>query len=101
MPIVFNEDDNTNFDEPTNDLIVAVREHASWGFYDPGEGACGYHVRSTYTDGFQNVPINWRINTERKRGFFKLVSHLQNSRREGGLRDQPTLAGRHRVVWGV
>lgn len=76
MPIVFNEDDNTGFDQPINDLIVAVQQHASWGFYDPGEGACGFHTRSNYVDGFQNIPINWRINTERKRGFFKLVSEI-------------------------
>jgi hypothetical protein len=76
MPIVFNEDDNTGFDQPTNDLIAAVEQHASWGFYDPGEGACGFHVRGNYRDGFQNVPINWGINTERKRGFFKLVSEI-------------------------
>ena len=76
MPIVFNEDDNTSFDEPTNDFIAAVEQHASWGFYDPGEGACGYHVRGNYRDGFQNVPINWTINTDRKRSFFRLLHDI-------------------------
>jgi hypothetical protein len=56
MPILFNEDDNHDFDKPTNDLVVAVSQHASWGLYDPGPGARGYHVRSDYVDGFQNVP---------------------------------------------
>ena len=74
MPTLFNEDDNTDFDRPSNDLIAAVEQHASWGFYDPGEDARGYHVSSSYTDGFQNVPINWTINTERKRGFFTLCA---------------------------
>lgn len=73
MPIVFNEDDNHGFDQPTNDLISAVEHHASWGLYDPGAGAGGYHTRGNYIDGFQNVPINWTINTERKRAFFKLL----------------------------
>ena len=76
MPITFNEDDNTGFDRPSNDLIAAVEQHASWGFYDPGEGARGYHVRSTYTDGFQNVPFNWTINTDRKRDFFNLTREI-------------------------
>ncbi|HVL56286.1 MAG TPA: hypothetical protein VM491_07265 [Burkholderiaceae bacterium] len=76
MPIVFNEDDNTDFDKPVNDLIVAVQQHASWGFYDPGEGARGFHVRGNYRDGFQNVPINWTINTERKRQFFALMREI-------------------------
>ena len=76
MPILFNEDDNTDFDRPSNDFAAAVEQHASWGFYDPGEGARGYHVRSSYTDGFQNVPINWTINTDRKRGFFNLVREI-------------------------
>ena len=73
MPIVFNEDDNHGFDQPGNDLISAVEHHASWGLYDPGAGAGGYHTRGNYVDGFQNVPINWTINTDRKRGFFKLL----------------------------
>ena len=76
MPIVFNEDDNTDFDKPENDLIAAVAAHASWGFYDPGAGARGFHVRSDYVHGFQNVPVNWSINTERKRGFFRLVREI-------------------------
>jgi hypothetical protein len=76
MPIVFNEDDNHDFDKPENDMIVAVENHASWGLYDPGAGSRGYHTRGNYTDGFQNVPINWGINTETKRGFFNLLREI-------------------------
>ncbi len=62
MPILFNEDDHYDFDKPLNNMLAAVGEYASWGYFDPGE--------SNYVDGFQCPPTNWRINTERKKAFF-------------------------------
>ena len=62
MPILFNEDDHFDFDKPLNNLLAAVGEYASWGYFDPG--------KSNYVDGFQCPPTNWRINTERKKAFF-------------------------------
>jgi len=76
MPIVFNEDDHFDFDKPRNNLLAAVASHASWGYYDPGPGAGGRWCRSDYVEGLQNVPVNWRINTPRKQGFFSLVHRL-------------------------
>ncbi len=76
MPIVFNEDDHFAFDQPVNNLLVATESHASWGYYDPGPGAGGLGARSDYVEGYQNVPVNWRINTDRKRGFFSLVREI-------------------------
>lgn len=76
MPIVFNEDDHYQFDQPTNNLIVATENHASWGYFDAGPGAGGLGARSDYVEGYQNVPVNWRINTDRKRGFFGLVREI-------------------------
>jgi hypothetical protein len=73
MPIVFNEDDHFAFDAPTNNLLVATAHRASWGFFDPGEGAGGTAARGDYLNGYQLVPVNWGITTERKRGFFDLV----------------------------
>jgi hypothetical protein len=69
-PILFNEDDHFNFDQPTNNLIAAVSEHASWGYFDyrmKGEG---------FDEGYQSVPVNWGISSERKRGFFQLLSEM-------------------------
>ena len=65
MPILFNEDDHFDFDQPDNNMLAAVSEYASWGYFDPGE--------SDYRDGYQSPPVNWGINTDRKRSFFGLL----------------------------
>jgi hypothetical protein len=79
MPILFNEDDHYAFDQPVNNMLVAVEQHASWGYFDAGPGAGGAGARSDYVEGYQNVPVNWRINTERKRAFFGLVREITGS----------------------
>ena len=70
MPIVFNEDDHFDFDKPRNNMLAALEEYASWGFFDPGIR------KGNYVDGYQTVPANWTINTARKRGFFGLVREV-------------------------
>ena len=73
-PILVNEDDHFDFGKPKNNCIAAVREHASWGFFDfrmKGEG---------YAEGYQSVPVNWGLSSERKRGFFKLVAEMTGSK---------------------
>lgn len=70
MPIVFNEDDHYDFDKPWNNFVAALSEYASWGYFDfrlPGE---------TFVDGFQSVPVDWGINSPRKRGFFNLLKEV-------------------------
>lgn len=76
QPIVFNEDDHYAFDQPRNNLSVATAYHASWGYFDAGPGAGGSSASSDYVAGFQNVPVNWSINTERKRAFFGMVREI-------------------------
>jgi len=68
MPILFNEDDHFDFDKPSNNMIEAVRAYASWGYFDPGA--------SDYVDGYQCPPVNWSINTERKKAFFGLLKEM-------------------------
>jgi hypothetical protein len=68
MPVLFNEDDHFDFDQPANNMMKAVSEYASWGYFDPGE--------SNYKDGYQCPPVNWGINTERKRAFFRLLKEV-------------------------
>lgn len=68
MPILFNEDDHFDFDQPANNFLKATAAYASWGYFDPGE--------SNYRDGYQCPPVNWGINTERKRAFFNLVKDM-------------------------
>ncbi|MFP4104486.1 MAG: hypothetical protein ACLFVU_00205, partial [Phycisphaerae bacterium] len=70
QPIVFNEDDHFDFDQQDNNMIAAVSEHAGWGYFDyrfKGEG---------YDEGYQSVPVNWGISSDRKRGFFGLLKDM-------------------------
>jgi hypothetical protein len=71
MPILFNEDDHFEFVQPVNNMRQAIAEYASWGYFDPGE--------SNYIDGYQCPPVNWGINTSRKREFFRLVQQMTGS----------------------
>ncbi len=76
QPILFNEDDHFDFDQPRNNLLAAVGRHASWGYFDPGAGVSGRAAAGDYVDGYQLVPVNWRINTPRKRQFFDLLADM-------------------------
>jgi hypothetical protein len=72
-PILFNEDDHFAFDQPLNNMTAALAEHASWGFFDyrmDGEGP---------KDGYQSVPVDWRIDSPRKIGFFNLLAEITSS----------------------
>lgn len=69
-PVVFNEDDHFDFDKPMNNLVAATSAYASWGYFDyrmEGEG---------YADGFQSVPVDWSINSDRKKAFFQLIREI-------------------------
>jgi hypothetical protein len=79
QPIVFNEDDHFAFEHPLNNFTAALSRHASWGLFDPGSGAGGAGARGNYVDGFQLVPVNWQINTPRKRAFFDLVAEISGT----------------------
>ncbi|MCS6861830.1 MAG: hypothetical protein NZT92_16110 [Abditibacteriales bacterium] len=71
MPILFNEDDHFDFDKPNYNMRAAISEYASWGYFDPG--------KNNYVDGYQSPPVNWGINTERKRQFFDKVKEVTGS----------------------
>jgi hypothetical protein len=70
QPILFNEDDHFDFDKPDNNMLAAIGSYAGWGYFDyrmKGEG---------FEQGFQSVPVDWTISSERKRGFFKLLKEV-------------------------
>lgn len=75
-PILFTEDDHFDFDKPENNFLSALSAYASWGYFDPGDAAGGKSEFGDYRDGYQNVPVNWGINTPRKQGFFNLLSEI-------------------------
>ncbi len=74
MPILFNEDDHFDFDQPSNNFTAAVGEYASWGYFD-------YRMKNEgFDEGYQSVPVNWGISSTRKRGFFKLLSEMTGAK---------------------
>src|SRR5690606_20863162 len=56
VPIVFNEDDHYDFDQPINNMISAVKAHASWGFFDYRRNG------EDFNEGYQSIPADWGIN---------------------------------------
>lgn len=73
QPILFNEDDHFDFDKADNNFLASVSRYAGWGYFDfrmKGEG---------FDEGYQSVPVNWGISSQRKRGFFKLLSEITGS----------------------
>ncbi len=74
MPILFNEDDHFHFDAPMNNMIAAVSQYAGWGYFDYRlKGETDFH------EGYQSVPVDWGINSRRKRGFFTLLKEITGS----------------------
>ena len=73
MPVLFNEDDHFDFHKPLNHMTAAIEEYASWGYFDyrlPGE---------SIEHGYQSMPIDWGISSERKRLFFGKVAEITNN----------------------
>jgi hypothetical protein len=73
QPVLFNEDDHFDFDKPKNNFTAALGEYASWGYFDfrmQDEG---------FNDGYQSVPVNWGIRSNRKRAFFELLREITGS----------------------
>jgi len=69
-PIVFNEDDHFNFDQELNNFSAAISVYASWGYFD-------YRMKEEgFEEGYQSVPVDWGINSERKKGFFRLTKEI-------------------------
>ncbi|MDR6550865.1 hypothetical protein [Paenibacillus qinlingensis] len=68
QPIVNNEDDHFDFDLEDNHLIRSIQLGVSWGYFDPGA--------NDYLNGYQSVPVNWGLSTERKMAFFRKVQEI-------------------------
>jgi hypothetical protein len=70
MPVVNNEDDHFDFDKPRYNMLAAVEQYVSWGFFDFRMKGEGFH------EGFQSVPVDWTISSARKRGFLEKVKEM-------------------------
>jgi hypothetical protein len=70
QPLLFNEDDHFNFDVESNNFLNAIRGYASWGYFD-------YRLKGESLDnGYQSVPVDWGIHSDRKKSFFKKLKEI-------------------------
>lgn len=73
-PILFNEDDHFNFKSDSCNFITAIKAYASWGYFD-------YRMNDEgFESGYQSVPVDWGINSERKMEFFDKLSEITTER---------------------
>lgn len=81
MPIVSNEDDQPwrveeqGWEDDGNNFVTSVKNYASWGYFDfrlPEEDG-------RFNHGYQSVPVNWQISSDRKRDFFDLLAAITGS----------------------
>lgn len=70
QPILYNEDDHYDFDQPDNNFVAAIEGGAGWGYFDYRR------IREPFADGYQSLPVDWGIGSERKRGFFRLLAEI-------------------------
>ena len=70
MPVVVNEDDHFDFDKEKNNFVAAVEKYVSWGYFDYRKDGEAFSV------GFQTVPVDWGINSDRKKAFFNKVKEI-------------------------
>lgn len=69
-PIVYNEDDHYNFNAEEYNLKSAIEAYSSWGFFDFRRDNEGLE------NGFQSVPVDWKISSERKIQFFNKIKEV-------------------------
>lgn len=70
MPLVVNEDDHFDFDHEKNNFVAAIEMYVSWGYFDYRKDGEDFSV------GFQTVPVDWGITSDRKKGFFNKVKEI-------------------------
>ncbi len=70
QPILFNEDDHFDFNADDYNFKAAVESFTSWGYFD-------YRMDGeSFEDGYQSVPVDWGINSSRKKAFFAKLKEI-------------------------
>ncbi len=75
-PIINNEDDrpwrdkHQGFGKQGNNMIACIENGVSWGYFDYREKG------EPFEEGFQSVPVDWGIHSERKKEFFGLLKEV-------------------------
>jgi hypothetical protein len=81
VPIVNNEDDQPwrvagqGWGTDGNNFVSCVKNFTSWGFFD-FRPEPEHH---DFNEGFQSIPVNWQISSERKLNFFNLLAEITGS----------------------
>jgi hypothetical protein len=70
QPLLNNEDDHFDFDKPENNMMAAIEEYSGWGYFDYRQ------IREPFEDGYQSLPVDWGINSARKKSFFGLLAQV-------------------------
>lgn len=77
MPILFNEDDHYDFDKPENNMVNAFKASASWGYFDfRKRGETLAKGDSTFHEGYQSIPVDWGVRSQRKIDFFEFLAKM-------------------------
>lgn len=71
IPMVNNEDDHYNFDKEVNNLSVSIKNYVSWGYFD-----FRFKGETDFKEGYQSMPADWGINSERKKDFFNKIAEI-------------------------
>lgn len=80
-PLVNNEDDipwrnpDQGWGDSGNNFAESIRSYTGWGFFDfrlPTEN-------HDYNLGYQGIPVNWQLSSQRKRDFFNMLAIITNS----------------------
>jgi hypothetical protein len=68
----------------TTIMMNAFRARASWGFFDfcATVGHRGSKIDEAFEEGFQSVPVDWGINSDRKRAFFNKVAEISGVKKK-------------------
>lgn len=70
QPVIVSEDDHYAFDKEDYNLKAAIESYASWGYYD-------YRSKEdSINEGFQTIPVDWTISSERKKAFFGKLKEI-------------------------
>jgi hypothetical protein len=69
-PVLFNEDDHYGFDSDWNNFSAALKGYASWGYFDYRR------TNESFENGYQSVPVDWGIDSDRKKAFFTLLKEI-------------------------
>lgn len=73
-PIINNEDDHYDFEKETNNMIVSIKNYVSWGYFD-----FRFKGETEINEGYQTIPVNWGISSDRKKAFFEKLKEITES----------------------